>query len=985
MTQSRTLLTRAAGVLLAGVMLAAAGVSAHAAGETPAEEPNRLTNTSFEEGEDATNAPGWAPLWGRNELVSFTDERASDGVRSLHILREDGMRTGGLVSDPVPADAGETYELSFDQYREGGALSVTFYFDDAEGNVISQPYEMVRSTTDTWQRTSVRFEAPEGTVSARLLFYAVSGATLNTFIDDVWFGLASEEPEEPELSPVETILAQDENLEYLGTPVTSQIPSQAAQGIEDGRHVSYQVFKGNPSSGYPAAFAVTDIETGAQLRTCELGDAENARNLNIADDGRVYWGTYHDSKLWRYDPLTGECADLGRFSGHKDSTFGMSPGPDGSMYVGSYPEGRLYLIDPETDEVEFLRQIGAGIDYIHSIAYHAETETVYVGTGVQEPQIWKIEERGRGEQTLIADDSLVPGLSDEGANTISRMDIVGDRIIAQARLRMLVLDLAGNVIHWDPEQTRFFFGHHSIEGAERGTAIFSTGGGGLLIYDTATNSFTSTDITIGGYLSNGVVDSSSGTSLLYGTSASGVFVADLEAEELLSANPVEFAQPTLIQKLFAGPDNTVWASGYMVGLSQVDKDGDTHGPTMQRGQFESAAIRDGQLYLGAYGEARFDRLDPATYEPADPSTVPTLFTGVDFGQDRPFGMAYGPDRDEFYMGSVATYGETQGGVAIWDAATGEHEWLTSEIGQDENIVSVAYNPVDGLVYLGSTVDGGLGSDPSGNTAGKLIVFDPETRSVVTTIDPAGSEREGITGLMVDPDGVVWGVAEEALFAYDPATGESEIMGTVGGRYPDGRTFWAYGTVSMSDADGRIYVTAGSRFSVHDPETGETTRIANGLQWSTVDEDGDVYLSSGANLFRYNAAGSQEPVTCSETLTDRVNGGLTVADGEVLCVEAASVNGGVSVEAGGVLVVEGLSEIRGGLTAVDAVSVQVRDSQIRGAVSVTGTTDEFVFAGNDVHGSVQCSDNASVPDDEASANTITGSADGQCAGLVVAGG
>lgn len=53
---------------------------------------------------------------------------------------------------------------------------------------------------------------------------------------------------------VQGILEQDENLDYLGTPVTSQIPSQAGYGVEDGRHVSYQVFKGAPDSDYPATF-----------------------------------------------------------------------------------------------------------------------------------------------------------------------------------------------------------------------------------------------------------------------------------------------------------------------------------------------------------------------------------------------------------------------------------------------------------------------------------------------------------------------------------------------------------------------------------------------------------------------------------------------------------------------------------------------------------------------------------------------------------
>ncbi|UNK70711.1 carbohydrate binding domain-containing protein [Microbacterium sp. H1-D42] len=977
MIRSRTLLGRLATGLVAAAVLAAGATTAVA--EEASDEPtNLLTNASFEEGAGPADAPGWTPLWNRTEISSFTQERASDGDTSLRLFRDANIVNGGLIAEPVPIEAGETYEFSFDHYLvDGGPVSATVHFDDADGNTIEQPYELLRTTKSTWERAEATFEAPAGAVAAQALLYVSSGAYIDTYIDDVFFGLGSEAPEEPELSPVDEILVQDERLSYLGTPVTSQIPSQAAQGIEDGQHVSYQVFKGNPASGYPATFAVTDIATGAQLRTCTVDGADHARNLNIADDGRVYWGTYHDSKLWRYDPATGECTDLGRISEEKDSTFGMSPGPDGSMFIGSYPDARLFQVDPVTDEVELLRRIGEGIDYIHAIAYHAPTDTLYVGSGGRVPQIWKIADGGRGEQTLIADDTIAPRLN-EGTQFVGRMDIVGDRVIAQVGLRMLVLDLDGNVVHWDPDQTRFFFGHHIIQGSASDTAIFSTAGGELLTYDIPTNTFAPTGIDIGGYLSNGMVDTSSGAAVLYGTSSEGVFVADLEKGELVSNDPIEFAQPTLIQKLFPGPDGSVWASGYMIGLAKVDKTGEQHGPTMQRGQFESTAIRDGKLYLGGYGHARFDVLDPAAYDPADTSSVPTLFDGADEGQDRPFGMAYNPDRDEIYMGSVATYGMTQGGLAIWDAQTGEHEWLTTEIGEDENVISVVYNAVDGLVYLGSTVDGGLGSAPSGHTAGKLIVFDPATRTVVKTIDPAGEEREGIGGLMVDPDGVVWGVAEDVLFAYDPATGESTVEGTVGGRYSAGTTYWAYGTVNRSSADGKIYVTAGYRFSVHDPATGETTRIANGLQWSTVDEDGDVYLSRGANLFRYDVK-ETDPTVCTQTPTETIAGGLVVRSGEVACVDGIRIEDGITVEAGGTLLLSD-ADVRGGIHADGAARIEVRGTQVRGAVSVTATAGAFVFAGNEVRGSLQCTDNAAEPDREEQANLVSGSLQGQCAGL-----
>lgn len=962
--------------LLAGSLLATAFTGAtqlDAQSAAAAEAQNLLANASFEEGATTLELTAWSPLWiGSDKFFTVIGDPVSHGEQSLRILDENDAGATGLVSDEVPVEAEQSYEFSYDQFRTSGHLLLMTYFFDEEGTQISRPYESERSTIGQWERSVSEFTAPAGAVSAKVMFYSAGAGLVDTVVDNAFFGLATEAPEEPELSPVDKILVQDERIDYLGTPVTSQIPSQAAQGIEDGRHVSYQAFKGNPTSGYPATFVVTDVASGTQLRTCTIDGADHARNLNIADDGRVYWGTYHDSKLWRYDPATGECTDLGRISDVKDSTFGVSPGSDGSMYIGSYPDARLFHVDPVTDEVELLRKIGEGIDYIHAIAYHAPTDTLYVGSGGRVPQIWKITEGGRGEQTLIADETTVPRLN-EGTQFVGRMDIVGDRIIAQVGLRMLVLDLNGNVVHWDPDQTRFLFGHHVIQGATADTAIFSTDGGELLAYDIPANTFSSTGIDIGGYLSNGVVDTSGGTPLLYGTSSKAVFVANLETGELVSNEPIEFAQPTLIQKLFPGPDGGVWASGYMVGLAEVDKTGVSHGPTMQRGQFESAAVRDGKMYFGGYGHARFDVLDPATYDPADAGTVPTLFDGVAQGQDRPFGMAYNPDRDEIYMGSVATYGQTQGALAIWDAATGEHEWLTTEIGEDENIISVAYNPTDGLVYLGSTVDGGLGSVPSGHTAGKLIVFDPATRTVVKTIDPIGEEREGVGGLMVDPDGVVWGVAEEALFAYDPTTGESTVEATVGGRYSAGTTYWAYGTVNRSNADGRIYVTAGYRFSVHDPATGETTRIANGLQWSAVDGEGDVYVSAGANLFRYDVE-DVEWASCTEKPAADIADGLVVRSDEVVCIDGIRVDEGVMVEAGGALLMRD-TDVRGGIQADGAARIEVRSTEVRGAVAVRATTGAFVFAGNEVRGSMTCADNAVILSDEGSANTVSGAISG----------
>lgn len=682
----------------------------------------------------------------------------------------------------------------------------------------------------------------------------------------VALALGSLGPQSAEAAPEPTpeaqqILDQDPAVDYLGTPVTTQIPSQAAQGVEEGAHVSYRMFKGNPSSGYPTTFAVTDVETGETLFTCDIEGAEHARYVTSSNDGKVYWSTYYDSGFGYYDPETRECNDFGETDPNYDNTqaFGMGPGPDGSVYVGAYPESRLYQYHPETDEMELLQaQIDEDAEYIHSTQYHEETDSVYVTTGGQVPKIYRIPDGGRGEPTLLVSEENAPGLNDASPN-FGRMNIVHDRIIAQINLQLLVADLDGNILHWEPEQTRTFFGHHAIAGAEPGQVIFSGDQGEMMAYDVETNQTSELGFNIGGYLSNGVIDDSSGTPLLYGSSVDTVFVANLETNEIVSQNQLEFEQPTLIQKLFHGPDDTVWASGYMSGLSVVDKEGDNHSATLDVGQYESAAVRGDEFYIGSYGHAALSRLAEMPVDGSAP-VFDRLLDGQAEGQDRPFGMAYNPDRDELYMGSVALYGRTQGGLLIHDPETDESLWLTEEIGENENIVSLAYNEHDQKLYIGSTVDGGLGSDPSGNTAGKLIVFDPETRTVEQTIDPAGEEREGITGLLVDGEGIVWGVAEQSLFAYDPATGESEIKAEVASEYAEDTTYWAYGYLHESPADGNIYGTAGGRLFKYDTAAEEATQLISGANWSTVDDAGDVYFSSEAMLFRYNVEGG-DPGAC----------------------------------------------------------------------------------------------------------------------------
>ena len=791
---------------------------------------------------------------------------------------------------------------------------------------------------------------------------------------------------------VNAILEQDENIDHLGTPVTSHSPSQAVLGKEDGRWMSYQVFKGVANSEYPAVFGVTDVETGEILRTCTLEGAEHARNLNKASDGKVYWATFYNDDFWQYDPETQNCRNLGTIdpAAANSDIFGLSPGPNGTMFLGAYPDTRLYKFDPATDEIELLQQIDPDEEYIHSIAYREETDTVYVGTGGQNPKLWEVADAGAGEITAFIDDSNVPGLK-EAANWIDRMDIVEGRIVAQVGLRMLVAQFDGTIDFWQPDTDDRFFGHHSIPGHEPGTVLFSGGDNTLWQYDVESKQASATGVDITEYMSHGEVEVVDGVPLLFATELGNVIIADLESGEVRSRSEIDFQQPTVLRTLVNGPDDTLWIGAADGGLAQADKTGEEHEYKTERSGFFSGVTAGDELYLGSYGNAQFWNMPLESGEPQ------LVTDGVDEGQDRPYTMAYNPDRSEIYMGTVAGYGLNQGGFMVYNTETGVHEWFTTEIITEQSVISVAYNPVDQLVYIGTTLDGGNGAPETDQTVAELIVWDPESREVISRSEPVPEGREGITGLAVDPQGKVWGVGEDSLFVYDPETGESTVTGTVAPRYREDGTYWKWATLGWSSADQTMYGHAGSNVFRIDPETGEPTTLVTGVAEFTVDPVGDLYFSAGAHLFRYNVADTE---VCDETIDADRHGPLTLDEG-ITCVESASLHGPVTVTGGaGLRMTDG--ELHGPLHSVGATTISFTHSTVKGPVSITDTTGAVALRGNEtfgpanlsgtadeadmvisdnvINGPLSCQGNEAVPDDEGAPNTISGRASGDCAAL-----
>lgn len=670
---------------------------------------------------------------------------------------------------------------------------------------------------------------------------------------------------------VQAVLAQDPNLTYLGQPVQVSAPGPSTVGTMDGRSVAFLTYKGVAGSENPAVLHGYDILTGELMVEAALPLADQARALAISSDGRLYIGTYFDQRLWQFDPETKELRDLGSIEPTPTDAqpYGLCAGPDGQMFISTYKSAGLYSYDPGADKITKVANVPGSTGkntYLHAVAWDSKSNDVYVASGGDKAEIWRLADGGTGAQTRITTEENTPGLESEVF--VMGLWLYSDHLVARTKnLNVLVVGVDGVVDHWD--HTRAFTGYHVVPSLD-GSKVYWTGAGvaELMEYDFEARTKTPTGKILDSFIGDAVWQPNGD---LAGAGADCIFLLTAAGEYSVVA-PWEFTNPVAVQKLLAGPEGLMFASGYPEGLAQVDTTGGgiVH-PSLTGGQYESSIVRDGQMYVGSYGNAVF-----SSFDPTQPTVGPkAIFNGLEQAQDRPFAMAYNPDRDEAYMGSVAGYGKVQGGVAVYDFATKEHTWFTTEIvdavvddsgaeiERSQSIISVAYNEFDKLLYIGTNVDGGLGA-PDLPGAAKLVVWDPATRTKVRELYPVyeteqvdGEDAqvpraEGITGLMVDPDGLVWGFAEGTLFIYDPA--REEVLEThrgIGGKYGVGKTYWAYAYQYRSAIDGQVYASTRGGLARIDSATREWTRLlTEGAAFSQIDDRGDIYLSAGPNVYRY---------------------------------------------------------------------------------------------------------------------------------------
>lgn len=972
--RSRTAVGVAAAALVATVLVSPLqGAEPATAATDP--DANLLANASFETGDAPEGLADWSP-WSSRSVPYFSSstETVSDGAKSLHLNDDSKDYGGGMLSAAMPVTERTAYEVNLEVFQVSGTFSVWAYFLDSAGEQLSSKWQSVRSGPEKWERVFLDFDAPAGATQAKVMVYSGNGPVADVYVDDLYFGLPGESGHERPVPPSvpDTVVANDPALNYVGTPVGSRITRNAVVGQEDGVWMTYGVFKGVEETGYPATLVVARLDDGEVVRKVPLPGSDFAQEIRRASDGKIYVATVGEYALWVYDPATTKARKIGVINPASPAdgySWAMTAGNDGEMYIGTYPKGLLYRYDPATDAIENLGAVEPAQSYIHGLAFDAERGNLYVGTGGNSAQIWKV--TPDGTKTALLNEQNAPGATSESFS--STFTFVDDRLFSRITNQMIVIGADDEVKYWKGAGSDMH-GYWVTPRPDQPEHYIYVFGKTFWEYDATTGTTRDLGIAASGYLNDGHwVESTEpgweGWTLMASTSK-GVIRMN-PAKGISEAHDVVYATPTSVQRLFNGPDS-MYASGYMIGLAPFDGETGDAGSSIQSGQYEAAEVRNGKLLLAAYGNARLMEYDPATG--AAPRQIYSL---QDQDQDRPR-MDYDPETDRVYMGTVAHYGSNQGALTRYDFATDTRTTYTTEIVKDQSVMSVLAH--DGLVYLGTTIDGALGAPESDQTEGHFIVWDPEAEKVVHDFTPVAGD-EGVTGLIVGPDGLIWGVSEDTVFKYDPKSGEivfSEKL--LRHRYGTG-TVWMWGQLAVG-ADGNVYGTNRFSFFKIDAETMAytdivpTTVMGSPIMNAVANDDGDIFFSHGPYVFRYDVPDSAP--ACTTVLSDTISGGLTVVDGEVACGADVTIRGGVTVEEGGTLRLD-QSIVRGALTADRADAVSITETHLSGAVSITNTTGKVVFSGNDVRGSLACDGNAEGIDDLGAPNAITGASAGCLAG------
>lgn len=229
--------------------------------------------------------------------------------------------------------------------------------------------------------------------------------------------------------------------------------------------------------------------------------------------------------------------------------------------------------------------------------------------------------------------------------------------------------------------------------------------------------------------------------------------------------------------LHAGPDGRVYgsslmplhffrydpATGDLVDLGRCSTAG---------GEAYSMANLDGRIYIASYPQALLSVYDPARpYHFGDgEGDNPRDLGRMDDLSYRPRAMLTGP-LGRVWTASLPDYGRWGGPLAWYDPATGDRHAYPGLAG-DGSCYTLAWLPEAGLLAVGTSIEGGSGTQPKVDAAGLFLWDCAGQRKVWEGTVPGAEPVRVVNALLAGADGKLYGTLRRRsgaseLFRFDP--------------------------------------------------------------------------------------------------------------------------------------------------------------------------------------------------------------------------
>ncbi|MEN6315690.1 MAG: hypothetical protein ABFD25_15760 [Clostridiaceae bacterium] len=678
--------------------------------------------------------------------------------------------------------------------------------------------------------------------------------------------------------------------ENPGTGITAGTPVDLGAAVLGGKPLFlYSIIERNPvtnadelytvttgSQDNPSTFYAIDPATGEMLFSQQIAGTVHNYGIVKGSDDNIYFGGVDDGKLYRYLPGAkgqGRIEELG-VNPSDTWIWDLAASDDGKIYGatsqtngGTDNGSKVFEYDIATGTFKDLGSAKAGAVYARGLGVVGEY--LYVGVGIPDALI-RINRADPTQKTEISIPAFgdIPGTGTDGRMCGHVWSYNGKLFVRDNAMKLFVLDANTHELL----NVLSFQQAISSPSPYNSNLIYYKSKNAVWQYDCSTNIAKQVDNSpvLSGDASNALdwftplTGEKAGRSLLGITDDSGGFaVYDPQDNTAVDAALNMIPQAIDIQSIEKGPDGKLYIGGYQFGGSVFDTSSKTvlyNAPKLD--QPEGIGFLNGKVYFGTYGSARIYSYDPS--KPFNFSSGsdgnPGLAYDIGNEQDRPFALTSGDNK--LFVGTVPDYGMLGGALTVYDEKAGTWSEYRNVV-QDQSITGLAYK--DGLLYGGTSIAGGIGIASTGEQA-KIFVWDvakgEKVKEATISIPGLNSTFEMsarttpvmIGSLTFGKDGLLWGVADGALFALNPDTLELVKYKVLTSINYDSDSAWRPFYLRWG-ADGLLYTTIGRKVTVFNTETMGYDVLSGYAGLATLGNDGNIYYASGSKLMMLPVARS----------------------------------------------------------------------------------------------------------------------------------